>query len=88
MFNEVRVMRLFMGMAGFFAVLAVLSAASYGAKASPLECKGMTETNCKGEGSCSWVKAHTTKKGAKVSAFCRKKPGRKKAAEAAVPPKS
>jgi hypothetical protein len=54
-------------------------------KASVSECKGLDQTSCAGKERCSWVKSFKTKKGREVSAFCRKKPERKQAAQAAKP---
>ncbi|MGB0083967.1 MAG: hypothetical protein WBP94_01140 [Rhodomicrobiaceae bacterium] len=47
-------------------------------------CKGLDKSGCDGQTRCSWVKSHKTAKGKDVAAFCRKKPERKKANEAAV----
>jgi len=38
-------------------------------------CKGLSKSKCAAKSACSWVSGYTTKKGAKVSAFCRNKPG-------------
>ncbi len=42
---------------------------------SAASCKGLSKSKCGGNSSCSWVGGYTTKKGVKVSAFCRNKPG-------------
>ena len=41
-------------------------------------CKGKSRTVCQASNSCSYVKAHKRKDGAKVKAFCRAKPGKSK----------
>jgi len=43
--------------------------------ASAASCKGLSKSKCGANSSCSWVGGYTTKKGVKVSAFCRNKPG-------------
>jgi hypothetical protein len=73
-----------------FAVLGVCVVASMaveGAQAAPSICKGLEKSACEINGSCSWVRSYKTSKGKQVSAFCRKKPERKKSTEAAPPPK-
>lgn len=34
-------------------------------------CKGLEESACKGNASCTWVSGYTTKNGNTVSAYCR-----------------
>lgn len=58
-----------------------------GAARAQTECKGLEQPACATNEGCSWVKAYKTSKGKDVSAFCRKKPERKKATEAASAPK-
>ncbi len=41
-------------------------------------CAGLQETACKGNTSCSWIKATKTKKGTARRAYCRAKPAPKK----------
>ncbi len=55
--------------------------------AAASECKGLDKSGCDGQSGCSWVKSYKTAKGKQVSAFCRKKPERKKSTQAAVAPK-
>jgi hypothetical protein len=50
-------------------------------------CKGAEQAACLENGGCSWVRAYKMKSGKQVSAFCRKKPG-KKSASAAAPLKN
>lgn len=52
--------------------------------ASP--CKGETEKACTNKDSCSWIKAHKRKDGAKVKAYCRTKAGKKAKSMAAATP--
>jgi hypothetical protein len=56
--------------------------------AAGLECKGLEKSNCEGDERCSWVKSYKTSKGKEVSAFCRKKPERKKTSQTVTSPKS
>jgi len=44
-------------------------------------CKSMSEESCESTDRCSWIAAYERKDGRKVNAFCRNKPGAKKAAE-------
>ncbi len=44
-------------------------------------CKGMEKNVCAKNDSCSWVDGYKTKKGSKVKAHCRKKPGKAKKAK-------
>lgn len=53
--------------------VSLLSTAS--AKSS---CKDLSKTQCGNSSSCSWTQGYTTKKGVKVSSYCRSKPGVKK----------
>lgn len=41
-----------------------------------VECKGKSSSACNSSNSCSWVKGYTRSDGAKVSSFCRAKPGK------------
>ena len=41
-----------------------------------VECKGKSSSACDASNSCSWVKGYTRSDGAKVSSFCRAKPGK------------
>jgi len=43
--------------------------------ASAASCKGLSKSRCGASSACSWVGSYTTKKGVKVSSFCRNKPG-------------
>jgi hypothetical protein len=43
--------------------------------ASAASCKGLSKSRCGTSPVCSWVGSYTTKKGIKVSSFCRSKPG-------------
>jgi len=40
-------------------------------------CKGAEQSACQANDTCSWVRAYKAKSGKQVSAFCRKKPGKK-----------
>lgn len=42
---------------------------------SAASCKDLSKSRCGASSSCSWVGGYTTKKGVKVSSFCRSKPG-------------
>ncbi|NQZ29792.1 MAG: hypothetical protein HRU06_00875 [Oceanospirillaceae bacterium] len=55
------------------ALLISLSSSSFAASA----CKGVAEKACNSKDSCSWIKAHKRKDGAKVKAYCRSKPSKK-----------
>ncbi len=41
-------------------------------------CKGLEESACKGNASCTWVSGYTTKNGNTVSAYCRSAGGQSK----------
>ena len=58
--------------------------------ASAAACKGLSKSRCGTASACSWVGSYTTKKGVKVSSFCRSKPGSgsKKAKKKSVTKKS
>jgi hypothetical protein len=75
---------------GIFAVVAV-GAIALGqteiSQAAGSECKGLEQAACESKASCSWVRSYKTSKGTEVSAFCRRKPQRKKSSEAAAAPK-
>ena len=43
------------------------------ALAADSACKGVSKSQCVSKDSCSWVEGYTTKKGVKVSAYCRAK---------------
>jgi hypothetical protein len=45
-------------------------------------CKGVDQSACQANDTCSWVRAYKTKSGKQVSAFCRKKPGKKSSSAA------
>jgi hypothetical protein len=45
---------------------------------SDSSCKGLEESACKGNASCTWVSGYTTKNGNTVSAYCRKAGGQSK----------
>jgi len=60
----------------FAAVLAMSTAIPAQAASA---CKGKSKIMCESSNSCSYVKAHKRKDGAKVKAFCRAKPGKSKA---------
>lgn len=47
-------------------------------------CKGLQQSACDADASCSWVKSFVTKAGRQVDAYCRKKPVRKASAAKAV----
>lgn len=65
--------------AGFFMVVLAVSGAS---AAQLSECKGLEQQKCLSETRCSWVRSYTTRRGTKVKAFCRRKPGRKQTTQA------
>lgn len=67
----------------FFAIFMLGSPALHAA-----QCKGMSKSACSAKGSCSWVESYKTKKGTKVKAFCRSKPGKKKASTSSTKKKS
>ncbi len=58
--------------------------------ANAASCKGLSKSRCGTASACSWVGSYTTKKGVKVSSFCRSKPGSgsKKAKKKSVTKKS
>ncbi|HFD13072.1 MAG TPA: chromosome partitioning protein ParB [Crenotrichaceae bacterium] len=56
--------------------LSLLTATTATAKSA---CKELSKNACGNSNSCSWTKGYTTKKGVKVSSYCRNKPGKKKA---------
>jgi hypothetical protein len=53
---------------------------------TPSECKGLQQTACVGKERCTWVKSFKSPKGRDISAFCRKKPGKRNAVEAKAAP--
>ena len=65
--------RLKLALLSVLASFALLIAA--GNTASAAQCKGLSKSACQAAHECSFVKAHTRSDGAKVSAFCRNKPG-------------
>ncbi len=72
---------------GIFAVVAVgaIALGQIGiSRAAESECKGLEQAACENKGSCSWVRSYKTSNGTEVSAFCRRKPERKKSSEAAT----
>ena len=58
--------------------------------ANAASCKGLSKSRCGTASACSWVGSYTTKKGVKVSSFCRSKPGSgsKKAKKKSITKKS
>lgn len=56
----------------------VLFTLSADAQTKKSACQGLQESACKGNTSCSWVKATKTKKGTTRRAYCRAKPAPKK----------
>ncbi len=48
--------------------------------------QGFGKAGLRDNGGCSWVKSYKTAKGREVSAFCRKKPERKKSTQAIAAP--
>jgi hypothetical protein len=80
-------MRYILSIFAVLGVCAITFLPMQGAGAAPSACKGLEKTTCEVNGSCSWVKSYTTSKGRQVSAFCRKKPERKKSTEASAAPK-
>lgn len=61
--------------------------AAYAQRSEPTQCKGQDQARCVSLSNCSWVKSYKTVRGTEVSAFCRKKPERKKSTEAPSPPR-
>ena len=53
-----------------FSLVSVLGLSFPAHSASP--CKGLEESACKDNASCTWVSGYTTKNGNAVSAYCRK----------------
>jgi hypothetical protein len=51
-------------------------------------CKGVEQAACQANDMCSWVRAYKTKSGKQVSAFCRKKPGKRSASAVVMPGKA
>lgn len=70
-----------------FFIIATVFMAPSGAQSAGSECKGLEKPACQGNDRCSWVNAYKTSKGSEVSAFCRKKPERKKSSQATAAPK-
>lgn len=52
-----------------FSIVSVLGLSFPAHSASP--CKGLEESACKDNASCTWVSGYTTKNGNAVSAYCR-----------------
>ena len=52
-----------------------------GSIAADSACKGLGESECKGNESCTWVSGYSQKDGDKVKAYCRAKPGKGDSAE-------
>jgi hypothetical protein len=65
------------------AALGATSGKAGAAAATASPCKGLDQTSCKANTSCSWVKAHKIKTGKEIAAFCRRKPERKASQPAA-----
>jgi hypothetical protein len=40
------------------------------------QCKGLEESACNGNPSCTWISAYTTKSGKSISAYCRSASGK------------
>ncbi len=47
-----------------------------GSIAADSACKGLGESECKGNENCTWVSGYAQKDGDKVKAYCRAKPGK------------
>ena len=60
-------------MFGSIALLGLAVGLSGSALAADSACKGISKSQCASKDSCSWVEGYTTKKGVKVSAYCRVK---------------
>jgi hypothetical protein len=57
-----------------YAILLGLACGPAGsALAADSSCKGVSKSECESKGACVWVDGYTTKKGTKVSAYCRVK---------------
>lgn len=52
-----------------------------GSIAADSACKGLGESECKGNDNCTWVSGYSQKDGDKVKAYCRAKPGKGDSAE-------
>lgn len=44
--------------------------------AAASQCKGLEESACNGNPSCTWISAYTTKNGNTISAYCRSASGK------------
>ena len=62
------------------ALLLALSFAGMGSALAANACKGLSQSKCGSSSSCSWVDGYTTKKGTKVSSYCRAKSSKSKGA--------
>lgn len=71
-------MRIRIQVFSFLIVIVFVFAVALCANAAESECKGLKQQACEGQAGCSWVRGYTTSKGVQVSAFCRRKPVRKK----------
>lgn len=56
----------------------IVSALSFSGQSVASNCKGLENTACGANTSCSWVGSYERKDGRKVNAFCRAKPAGKK----------
>ena len=57
-------------------ILFALSLILVGGVSADSKCKGLSESQCNGDGDCTWVSGYEQKDGDKVSAYCRAKPGK------------
>ncbi len=62
-------------------VVLLLALCGGNAGASENTCKGLTETPCRAENGCSWVRPGKTATGKPRAGYCRRKPSRKKTTE-------
>lgn len=62
-------------------VVSVTFSLMFAGNAFAVECKGKSSSACNASNSCSWVKGYKRSDGAKVSSFCRAKPGKSTAAK-------
>ena len=61
----------------FFSIFLTLSILLFSGNIFAKSCKEMSKSTCTTASSCTWVKGYTTKKGNKVSAYCRNKASKK-----------
>ncbi len=58
-------------------LMAMMIALTFSVQASAATvCKGKSKSQCASSSDCSWVSSYKTKSGAKVSGYCRAKPGK------------